>query len=302
MQTHPQLKPLLVKYGISADLFSKKGRLPRDLKWVREKRRDIITELHSAGVPWLDICGITGLSLAAIQRGTRATWNEASRDNRRASAARTARARKGELKPWLSDQLERDWKAGKFDFHRGRERSEVEREALRAAHARPEVKARIVRAAKDRWLRPAEREHLLRFHRSKVERRRRSEAQAARMKAEPSKWVRGKSERVTLRKGTRAEVLTRSSFERRAIEILEASPDVVSYAFEESLRDASGCFLPDFIVSFEDGSKTLIEVKAAWVLKLPSNHQVRRRLARARRYAHAQGWDFAVCTEVQLYA
>ena len=57
---------------------------------------------------------VTGLSLGAVERGTRATWNEASRRNRQESAAKVGRSRKGEKKPWLSERLKKEWARGKF--------------------------------------------------------------------------------------------------------------------------------------------------------------------------------------------
>jgi hypothetical protein len=57
---------------------------------------------------------ITGLSNGAIQRLTRAMWNDASRKNRQESAAKVARSRVGEKKPWLSARLQADWANGRF--------------------------------------------------------------------------------------------------------------------------------------------------------------------------------------------
>lgn len=111
---HPDLVPVLEKHGLSWSLFSKRGRLPKALSWVKEKRRDVITELHQAGMAWKTMVEVTRLSQGAIQRGTRVMWNDASRRNRQESAARVGAARKGERKPWLSARLKKEWAEGKF--------------------------------------------------------------------------------------------------------------------------------------------------------------------------------------------
>jgi hypothetical protein len=60
---------------------------------------------------------ITGFSNGSIQRLTGAMWNERSRQNCKENAVKVGQSRKGEKKPWLSDQLRRAWKEGKYDFH-----------------------------------------------------------------------------------------------------------------------------------------------------------------------------------------
>jgi hypothetical protein len=79
--------------------------------------------------------------------------------------------------------------------------------------------------------------------------------------------------------------------------ILDADPEVVVYDVEKMLQDSSGYFLPDLIVTYSSGRVCLIEVKAAWALRLPAEHKVSIRLERSRHAAAVQGWDFEVWTE-----
>ena len=92
---HNDLVPLLEKHGVTWEQFSRRGRLPNGLHWVVEKRGAIITELHLSGMPWARMVEVTGLSLGAIERGTRAVGNSASRRNRQENAARTGRKGRG---------------------------------------------------------------------------------------------------------------------------------------------------------------------------------------------------------------
>lgn len=304
MQVHTELEALLVKHGITWEEFRPfKGRPSKHLHYLVEIRRDIITELHLAGTPWTKMMEITGLSLGAIERGTRATWNEASKRNRQESAAKVARSRKGEIKPWLTEQLKKDWEKGKFDFHKGRVRSPEECEKLKAAGARPEVRKQRQESAKLRWKDPQQREHLLAFHRSEENRRRLSEVQSLRMITEPDKWGghRGIGAWVNSIKCTRNKIWTRSSYERRAIRKLENDPQVTSFEFETRVSlSIFRWILPDFIVHYADGTIVLIEVKASWILSLPVEHKIKRRLKLAEDYAKSKGWGFCVWTEKEL--
>jgi len=290
-----ELVLLLRKHGLSWAEFQKKGRPPPG---VVAKRQAIVTEIHMTGMPWVEMCRVTGLSVGAINRLTRAVGNAASLENRRANAARTGSAGKGARKPWLSEQLSADWASGKFDFHRGRIRSVAERESLRLAAARPEVRQQRRESALRRWQKPEERAQLLAFHRSVEERLKRSEAQTERMHREPSKWLRGIGAWVYPKKCSRSPIWTRSSYERVVVDLLERDASVTSYAFEPKVQLPSGRWiLPDFVVYFGDGLITLIEVKASWVLGLPPEHKVQIRLRAACSYAESMGWEFMVWTE-----
>jgi len=290
-----ELVLLLLKHGLSWADFQKKGRPPPG---VVAKRQAIVTELHMTGMPWVEMCRVTGLSVGAINRLTSAVGNAASLENRRANAARTGRAGKGTKKPWLSKQLSAGWVSGKFDFHRGRIRSVTERESLRLAAARPEVRQQRRESALRRWQKPEERARLLAFHRSVGERLKRSEAQTERMHREPSKWLRGIGAWVYPKKCSRSPIWTRSSYERIVADLLDGDPSVVRYEFEPKVQLSSGRWiLPDFVAHFVDGSITLIEVKASWVLGLPPEHKAQIRLREACSYAEAMGWEFVVWTE-----
>ncbi len=289
---------MLEKHNLSWELFSCKGRLPKEFRWVAEKRRDIITELHTLGMPWARMIEVTGLSLGAIQRGTRAMWNDASRSNRQKSAAKIGHAGKGKRKPWLSERLRVEWSAGAFDFHRGRVRSEQEREKLRLSALRPEVKQLRHESSLRRWQNPEYREHLLRYHRSQEVRKERSQAQARRVQEHPEKWCRGRGALVFPKKCLRSPVWARSSYERIVMDILDADPEVLDYVFELRVELPDGRWiLPDFVVRYKDGETFLLEVKASWVLQLPKGHKIQRRLFDASSFAYAQGWKFRVLTE-----
>jgi len=298
MKTHPQLLPLLEQHGLTLEMFRKRGRPP---KGVREKRSALVTELHQKGCTWVEMMEITGLSNGAIQRLTKAMWNEASRKNRQESASRTGHARSGEKKPWLSDQLRARWGAGDFDFHRGRVRSPEECEVLRAAWT-PERRAQAARRVQEKvWGNPEVKKHLLAFHRSSEERARRSKAQVIRMQENPNKYLRGRASWVGTPKGTKDRVYVRSSYEKAAVTVLERLSNVTLYEYERRFELPDGKWvLPDFLVTWQNGSKTLIEVKAAWVLKLPASDKVQMRLKVAEHLADSQGWGFEIWTEKEL--
>jgi hypothetical protein len=244
---------------------------------------------------------VTGLSLGAVERGTRAVGNKASRRNRQENAARTGRAGKGRKKPWLTERLHQEWAAGTFDFHRGRIRSPSEREILRLASARPEVRQRRRESAKRRWQNPELREQLLRYHRSEGVRRERSRAQTKRIQEHPEKWSKGGWGRgawLEPKKCTRARIWTRSSYERIVAALLDSDPSVQEYVFEPRVELPDGRWiLPDFVVTHKNGEVALLEVKASWVLRLPDDHRIQRRLRDASSFAATQGWTFLVWTE-----
>jgi hypothetical protein len=111
----------------------------------------------------------------------------------------------------------------------------------------------------------------------------------------------GKSEWVQSVKGGRFKV--RSSYEKKASELLDSREDVVSYLFEECLVLSDGWhILPDFIVNHQDGTRTLIEVKPSYALD-PTYRgytKVRARLGVAEEEARRRGWAFKVWTEREL--
>ncbi len=298
LRPHPDLEPLLVKHGLSWEAFSKKGRPP---KGVRSRRATIVTELHQTGTSWQKMLEVTGLSLMGIQRLTEAVGCEAACRNRAINAAKVGASLRGRAKPWLSAKLERDWAEGLFDFHRGRQRSEDEKEKLREASRRPEVKARRSASAKRRWRNPKHRQALLGYHRSPENRHRMSELQSRRMLEDPVKWTKGRGAYVETCKCAKGRIWTRSSHERAAVARVEGDPHVVSFEFEPRFNVAAGrrWILPDLLLHTLKG-KILVEVKAAWVLTLPPEHKVQQRLKLAEDLARSRGWQFAVWTEKDL--
>lgn len=292
--TLPTLESLLIKHGLTWEEFDKRG---RPAKGIAEKRSNLITDLHSQGISWDDMQKITGKSVMFIARNTKAMWNLKSRERVREAARKTALARRGESKPWLRKQMLSAWEEGKFDFHKGRVRSEEERQRLKESHT-PEVRQKMSERSLRRWKCPSYRKNLLEFHRSPEERERRSLAQIQRMLENPKMYAKGKGAVVSAQKSKRkTSFWVRSSYEQAAVRLLETNHDVKVFEYERRCYLDSRYFLPDFIVEYRDGSKTLVEVKASWVLDMPSEHKESVRLDLARRFAKKHGMAFEIWTE-----
>jgi hypothetical protein len=295
---HPKLAPLLAKHNLTHADFIKKGRPVKGTgEALVNARRAIITELHTQGTSWSEIIEVTGLGQGSIQRLTGAMWNPESRKRVSENGARTGKLWKGKPRP---GQLERQWAAGTFDFHRGRVRPESEKQTLRdgwTPKCRQEAGLRSLR----NWSNLDVRAKIMAFHTSHEERSRRSAAQAQRMKDTPGVYVRGRAEWVDTPKGLHERAYVRSTYEKAAVNHLESDPDVVRYEHERLLSLPNGrWFLPDFIVERSNAKVVLVEVKAAWVLTHPDCESVRQRLAVSESFAREQGWDFAVWTEREL--
>lgn len=292
---HPLLAPFLEEYGVAYADFRKVGRVPRSLVEVRSA---IVTRLHESGMPWATMVAVTGLSNGSIQRLTRAKGCAAAKQNRADNAARVGRAGKGKANPALSASLRERWARGDFDFHRGRVRSPEECAHLQASWTlerrqhHSEVRTRL-------WGTATYRNRLVSFHRSPEQRRLRSLAQTTRMTTDPEKWTWGRGAWVTGTKHDGPLVFwVRSSFEVAAVRVLEADPEVLSYTYEPRFTLADGTFaLPDFKVFLRSGNVKLVEVKAAWVLRLPPSHRKAIRLAVYRELAQTEGLPLEVWTE-----
>ena len=228
---HPSLVPLLEKHGITHDLFTKRGRLPNGLGYVLEARKAIVTELHQAGTKWVDLLAITGLSQGSIQRLTGAMWNPASRETVRENGRVLGHSWKGKPHPGQQERLKALWGAGIFDFHRGRKRSEQERQKLRDGWT-PEKREDQSKRSLALWSDTEIRNKLLTFHRSDSEVSRMSELQTKRMRETPERYSYGCSQWVETPKGATPRCYARSSYEVAAVGLLEADPRVVSYEFE----------------------------------------------------------------------
>lgn len=299
-EPHPKLVPLLLKYEVDYALFQKKGRPPRGCEGIVEKRRLIVTDLHSQGTSWAEMIEITGLGNSAIQGLTRAKRNPNTVGRLRENGIRLGKSWKGRKSEKKSADVKRRWEEGGFDFHRGRERPDWEKEKLRASWTE-ELRTACSSRSKVRWADPAYKESLLDFHRSPGERSRRSEAQALRMKETPEVYARGRGQRVPTTKGEKPVTFVRSSYEVRAVALLEGSPGVASYEYEHRMTTPEGRWvLVDFLVQMSDGSTLAIEVKAGWVLTDPTAGAGRERLELARRLTEAKGWKFAVWAEREL--
>ena len=295
---HPKLSPLLAKHNISHADFIKKGRPAKGTGEVLvSARRAIITELHAQGTSWAEMLEVTGLGRGSIQRLTGAMWNSETRKRVKENGVRTGKLWKGKPRP---GQLERQWAAGTFDFHRGRVRPESERQALRDGWT-PDRRQGAGQNSLRNWSDPEVRAKIMAFHTSPEERARRSAAQAQRMKDAPGVYVRGRAEWVDTPKGLHERAYVRSSYEKAAVAHLESDPDVVRYEHERLLSLLDGrWFLPDFIVERANARVVLIEVKAAWVLTHSDCDDVRQRLALSESFAKEQGWEFAIWTEREL--
>lgn len=232
-----------------------------------------------------------------IQRNTKATGNEASRQNLVEAGRRNGAKGKGRKKPWLSNQMKQRWEKGDFDFHNGRVRPEEEVARLKASFT-SERRAKISARLAEQWRDPEYRERLCRFHRSEEERSRRSREQSLRVKRNPKKWTRGKGCYVRSPKcRDGAKFWVRSSYEVAAVSILDADDDVDSFKYEPRVQIEGRYILPDFLVTHRKGSATLVEVKASWVLELDDKHSELLRLDLSRQVAAREGWDFAIWTE-----
>ena len=295
---HSRLVPLLEQCDLDYATFSKRGRPPVG---VREKRSVIVTILHESGCSWAEMIEITGLSNGSIQRLTEAKGCAAVVARRQEQGRLSGEMTRGCKRPWLTRQLKRQWADGKFDFHRGRVRSEKECQKLRQSWTSELRKAAASRVEEKVWGHPEVSKRLLAFHRSPAERVRRSRAQVERMKTDPMKYLRGRSAWVDTPKGDKPRTYVRSSYEVATIALLEHNPKVAAYEYERRFTlDDGRWVLPDFLVTFNDGRVLLVEVKAQWIFSLPFNHKVHRRLRESQMIANQNGWDFEVWAEKEL--
>ena len=97
----------------------------------------------------------------------------------------------------------------------------------------------------------------------------------------------------------------RSSWEKIFMESLDANPDVKTYGYEcivipyiknVKLGTVSRYF-PDFLVTYNDGSKTLIEIKPSRFLK---RLIVKKKIAAAEQWARDNNATFLIITEKEL--
>jgi hypothetical protein len=297
---HPKLVPLLEKHGVDYALFRKQGRPRKGDEWVLEKRRDIVTELHEAGTSWVEMIEVTGLGNGAIQRATRAKWNEATRNRVKQNGVRLGNSWKGRKSARKSEALRDLWESGTFDFHRGRKRTPEEKDRLREGWT-DERRDYFSGISKARWEDPEYKTKLLDYHRSDDERSRRSAEQTQRMKDSPEVYTRGRAQWVETPKGAKPRYYVRSSYEVAAVTLLERDESVRAYEYERRIETGDGKWiLIDFVISRGDGSTLAVEVKAAWVLTYPGAEKERARLDQARSIATQSGWSFEVWTEKEL--
>jgi hypothetical protein len=268
-EPHPDIVPYLLKYQISWEDFVR--RMIRDER-INEIRSRVVTELHSQGMPWAKMTLLTSFGAGQLQGYSKAVGNENSLKNRQENARKTGKAGAGKKKPTVSEDLRKRWARGDFDFHKGRVRSEDERENLRRSYTeerREKVRTRLL----SQWKEEGFRNKLLLFHRSEEERSSRSSAQAARMRIDPRKWTFGKGRSVFSSKNIEScEFWVRSSFEVAAVALLDEDPSVSRFVYEPIFSHNNRKCVPDFLVTYTDNSQRLIEVKASWRLRIPKEH------------------------------
>lgn len=286
------LEELLVKFDLAKDDLNKKGRVAKE---IVEKRSALVSHLHEQGYSWKEMIEITGLSNGSIQRLTKAKGCKAVQEKRKKLATNAGRATRGMDR---SEQLRKQWAKGDFDFHRGRVRPQHERDRLKEAWKDPDLrKLASENSKKYVWGDEEVRQKLMDFHQSPEERARRSKAQAIRMKDSPTPYLRGKTSIEATPKGNKEEVRVRSSYEAKTISILESDPNVKSYIYEPIYKVAGRTILPDFVVHYQDGSTTLVEVKPQWAL---NREDVIARLALSKKVAGDNGWSYQTWTEKEL--
>ena len=291
---NPRLEALLVKYGLTLDQFYQRGRPAARYK---KQKSDLVTELHQAGTTWKEMLEITGLALGSIQRLTKAMWNSNSRKSAQENGKKVGALCKGMKREWLTKQLKESWEQGKFDFHKGRKRSEEEKARLKAGWT-VERREQQSESKKQKWQTVAYRDKLVAYHNQPEIRAKYSREQTRRMSENPVKWTRGRGAYVDTLKGTKKTIWTRSSYERAAIKVLDADSTVISYDYEPMVfLGDKRWILPDFIVTFVDCSKKIIEVKASWVLTMPVDDKRQKRLNLARDYALNNQLGFDIWTE-----
>lgn len=286
------LESLLVKFDLSKDDLNKKGRVAKE---IVEKRSALVSHLHEQGYSWKEMTEITGLSNGSIQRLTKAKGCKAVQEKRKKLGTNAGRATRGMDR---SEQLKKQWAKGDFDFHRGRVRPQHERDRLKEgwdnAESRTKASASSLRNV---WGNKEVRQKLMDFHQSPEERAKRSNAQAIRMKDNPTPYLRGKTSIEATPKGNKDEVRVRSTYEAKTISILESDPNVKSYTYEPIYKVAGRTILPDFVVHYQDGSTTLVEVKPQWAL---NREDVIARLALSEKVADDNGWSYQTWTEKEL--
>jgi hypothetical protein len=90
------------------------------------------------------------------------------------------------------------------------------------------------------------------------------------------KQFKGKGAKLNTVKG--GEFETKSTYETKYVEILEADPDVVRFVYEPfkiqyhyGKKKRKRNYIPDFLVEYSDGREELIEIKPKKLLSMPKN-------------------------------
>ena len=97
----------------------------------------------------------------------------------------------------------------------------------------------------------------------------------------------------------------RSGWEFSYMKYLDANDDVVVWSYEpvsieyvSNIRTAKiRRYIPDFLVTYTDGSRQLVEVKPARRMKNPI---VKKKLAAAKLWCDKEGVELCVVTEIEL--
>lgn len=91
----------------------------------------------------------------------------------------------------------------------------------------------------------------------------------------------------------------KSSYEETYMKFLDQSNNVTSYTYEQVVITYDGCrrYVPDFIVTYEDGTKALVEIKGMHLLHLDST---KRKLQAGKEYADIHNMSFVVVTNNEI--
>lgn len=271
------LEDFLNRKKVSKEEFHKLG---RPTKKISKLRSEYITSLHKKGLTWNEMAKVSGMSIGAIARNTKAKGCKAAKENRIKNAIKIAKSRKGEKKPWLSVQMKKAWKQGKFDFHKGRKLSSEEVQKLKDSWTKERRKKRSLQSKK-LWQKKEYRKKLMNFHTSKEERERRSEAQTRRMIENPEIYSSGNCEYRSSKKclNKEGDFLVRSSYEAKMVDIINQREDILSFEYEKRFTlDNGRWILPDFILYMDSGEIKMVEVKSEWVLDYPDSSKLKKRL------------------------
>jgi hypothetical protein len=238
-------------------------------------------------------------------------------EEQRAALSSAAKLRTGEKNPFFGKthtQETRDKIAEARHNHTGWHHSDATKEKMRVAwetrRSTPisdETRARISVAQTGRECTPGTREKLSASMKVEMERRARGRKASYTVSTETRQRMSDSYlESVTTKRRAylasipvtkvvgSAHIGCRGTLEEATTRILEADPEVASYEYEPVViryqdGDLEHNCLPDYLVTFKDGSRALIEVNAPGLTHLEQRHA---RAVAIRNYCKEQGYQF----------